>query len=132
MIWAIHTYENISVILFKVIVVSESCYTSVASQNFINSVGFETQLWVQLLGMSFWWVKKICTRTWTHDLNLHETCGLHLSWLVVIIDQRMYWKLWKRSVDVDDLAEKIMAKPIMCQTPGWYLCLCWEHWCLLI
>jgi hypothetical protein len=62
MIWAIHTYENISVILFKVIVVSESCYTSVASQNFINSVSFETQLRVQLLGTSFRWVKKSVPR----------------------------------------------------------------------
>ena len=71
MTWTIYTYENISAILFKAIVFSESHYTSVASQNFINSLVLKGTA----LRYGFLAGKKFCTWTQTHGLNPHETHG---------------------------------------------------------
>ena len=74
MTWTIYTYENISAILFKAILVSESCYTSVASQNFISPF-ISSVLKGTALGYGFLAGKKFCTWTQTHVLNPHETRG---------------------------------------------------------
>jgi len=75
MTWTIYTYENISAILFKAIVVSESHYTSVASQNFHKFPFILSVLKGTALGYGFSAGKKFCTQTQTHDLNPCETHG---------------------------------------------------------